>query len=71
MPDYSLKIRRYNPESGQPAYWQQFDVDLPAVAPARPPAPRASDWMVGGVVLGEAILLSYFKLRSRLKNIRG
>jgi len=30
VPDYSLKIRRYNPESGQPAYWQQFEVDLPA-----------------------------------------
>jgi succinate dehydrogenase iron-sulfur subunit len=30
MADYSLKIRRYDPESGQPAYWQQFDVDLPA-----------------------------------------
>ena len=30
MPDYSLKIRRYNPESGAPAYWQQFEVDLPA-----------------------------------------
>jgi len=46
------------------------DVDLPPVAPPRPPAPRASDWIVSGVVLGEAILLSYFKLRSRLKKIR-
>ena len=30
VPDYSLNIRRYNPESGAPAYWQQFEVDLPA-----------------------------------------
>ena len=22
MPDYTLKIRRYDPESGEPAYWQ-------------------------------------------------
>src|SRR5439155_4665565 len=29
MADYTLKIRRYDPESGQPAYWQEFGVDLP------------------------------------------
>ncbi len=28
MADYTLKIRRYDPESGKPAYWQEFDVDL-------------------------------------------
>jgi len=28
MPEYTLKIRRYNPESGQTAYWQNFRVDL-------------------------------------------
>src|SRR5205807_199394 len=28
MPDYTLKIRRYDPESGQPAYWQEFGVEL-------------------------------------------
>jgi succinate dehydrogenase / fumarate reductase, iron-sulfur subunit len=27
--DYTLKIRRFDPESGQPAYWQEFDVDVP------------------------------------------
>src|SRR5918911_5146704 len=30
MADYTLKIRRYDPESGQPAYWQEFGVDLAA-----------------------------------------
>src|ERR671939_243323 len=30
MPDYTLKIRRFDPESGQPAYWQDFDVELDA-----------------------------------------
>jgi succinate dehydrogenase / fumarate reductase, iron-sulfur subunit len=28
MPDYTLKIRRYNPESGQAAYWENFTVEL-------------------------------------------
>src|SRR5919112_6642574 len=28
MADYTLKIRRFDPESGEPAYWQEFDVDL-------------------------------------------
>src|SRR5881227_711317 len=28
MADYILKIRRYDPESGEPPYWQEFDVDL-------------------------------------------
>src|SRR5215218_77489 len=32
MSDYTLKIRRYNPESGQPAYWSEYEVD---VAPER------------------------------------
>src|SRR3954464_9939417 len=29
MADYTLKIRRYNPESGDAAYWEDFGVDLP------------------------------------------
>jgi succinate dehydrogenase / fumarate reductase iron-sulfur subunit len=28
MPEYTLKVRRYQPETGQGPYWQQFDVDL-------------------------------------------
>jgi succinate dehydrogenase / fumarate reductase iron-sulfur subunit len=28
MPDYALKIRRYDPESGEAAYWQDFEVEL-------------------------------------------
>src|ERR671934_2250000 len=28
MPDYQLKIRRFDPESGRPAYWQELTVDL-------------------------------------------
>jgi succinate dehydrogenase / fumarate reductase, iron-sulfur subunit len=28
MADYTLKVRRYDPESGQAAYWHNFSVDL-------------------------------------------
>src|ERR687895_287362 len=28
MPEYTLKLRRYSPETGQAAYWQEFTVDL-------------------------------------------
>jgi succinate dehydrogenase / fumarate reductase, iron-sulfur subunit len=29
MPAYTLKLYRYNPESGEAAQWENFDVDLP------------------------------------------
>jgi succinate dehydrogenase / fumarate reductase iron-sulfur subunit len=29
MADYTIRVRRYDPESGNPAYWENFDVDLP------------------------------------------
>ncbi|MEA2444248.1 MAG: succinate dehydrogenase / fumarate reductase, iron-sulfur subunit, partial [Thermoleophilales bacterium] len=28
MSDYTIRVRRYDPESGNPAYWQDFSVDL-------------------------------------------
>jgi len=28
MAEYTLKVRRYQPESGEAAYWEEFDVDL-------------------------------------------
>ena len=28
MPEYQLRIRRYSPETGQAAYWEEFPVDL-------------------------------------------
>jgi succinate dehydrogenase / fumarate reductase iron-sulfur subunit len=28
MADYTIKVRRYQPESGNPAYWEEFNVDL-------------------------------------------
>src|SRR3954454_5230978 len=29
MPEYTLKLYRYNPESGDPAHWENYEVDLP------------------------------------------
>jgi len=29
MPEYTLKLRRYDPESGNAPYWEKFTVDLP------------------------------------------
>ncbi len=45
------------------------DAELPPAVPAVPPPPRASDWILSGVVLGEAAALTWFKLRSKFKRI--
>jgi succinate dehydrogenase / fumarate reductase iron-sulfur subunit len=29
MPEYTLKVRRYLPESGEGAFWQEFTIELP------------------------------------------
>jgi len=46
------------------------DADLPPASPQSPPRPRASDWILSGLVLGEAAALAYFKLRSKFKRLR-
>jgi membrane protein len=47
------------------------DAELePARSAGLPPA-RASDWLIGGVVLAEAGLIAYVKLRSRFKKVDG
>ncbi len=48
------------------------DNDLPPVnsGPRPRPRARASEWILGGFVLGEAALLTYARLRSRLKDLR-
>ena len=28
MPEYTLKLRRYLPESGEAPYWEEFKIDL-------------------------------------------
>src|SRR4029079_6508793 len=45
------------------------DVGLPPIgAPAARP-PRASDWILGALFLGEAAILAYTKLRSRFRRL--
>jgi membrane protein len=46
------------------------DADLPPATPPTFPPPRPSDWIVTGMVFGEAVLLAYMKLRSKFKNVR-
>jgi hypothetical protein len=45
------------------------DNDLPPITPPPPREPRFSDWLVAGVVVGEAALLAYSKLRGRTNKI--
>ena len=44
------------------------DVDLPSQGPR--PRPRVSDWILSGLVLGQAAFLTYVKLRSHFKRFR-
>lgn len=46
------------------------DVDDDLRPAAMPPRPRASDWILSGVVLGEVALLTYAKLRSRFNRVK-
>jgi membrane protein len=46
------------------------DNELPPANPPQPREPRPSDWILSGVVLGEAAALAYFKLRSKFKRVR-
>jgi membrane protein len=46
------------------------DADLPPAVPAPPPRLRLSDWVLGGIAIGEAAGLTYMKLRDRFNKIR-
>ena len=45
------------------------DADLPPAVPAPPPRLRLSDWVLGGIAIGEAARLTYVKLRDRFRKI--
>jgi membrane protein len=47
------------------------DADLPPAPPAPPRQPRFTDWVLTGVVLGEAALLAYQKLRGASAGYEG
>lgn len=58
----------------QPAFAMEncdVDDDLPKAPAIVEPRPRASDWVLSGLVLAEAAALTYAKLRSRFKKIAG
>ncbi|MGE0451363.1 MAG: YihY/virulence factor BrkB family protein [Vicinamibacterales bacterium] len=46
------------------------DAELPQAVPARWAPPRASDWLRSAIVVGEAALLTYAKLRARLRKVK-
>ncbi len=46
------------------------DIDLSPAVPAAPPRLRPSDWILAGLVLGEAAAITYAKLRNRFRKIR-
>jgi membrane protein len=46
-----------------------IDRELPRTLPA-PRRPRASDWILSGLALGQAAILTYARLRSRFKRFR-
>jgi membrane protein len=47
------------------------DAELPPTGPAQRPRPKASDWVLGTLALGEAAVLTYSKVRSRLNKVKG
>jgi hypothetical protein len=46
-----------------------IDAELPTATPAHSRQPRPSDWVLSGLVLGEAAVLTYAKLRNRFKRV--
>jgi membrane protein len=47
------------------------DRDLPPASHPPLPRPRLSDWVLGSMVVGQAAVLTYFRLKSKLKRLRG
>jgi len=46
------------------------DAELPPDTPVRARDPRPSDWILSGVVLGEAALMTWAKLRARFNKVK-
>jgi membrane protein len=66
----AIGIGAFKPAAAAFAANCTLDADLEPAKPAAPPRPRASEWIVGGLILGEAALITYGKLRTRFKNVR-
>jgi membrane protein len=48
-----------------------IDAELPPARVREPERSRPSDWILSGVVLGEAALMAYAKLRARFSKVKG
>ncbi len=48
-----------------------IDAELPPTAQPRPSAPRSSDWVLSGLVLGPAAFMTWSKLRARFAKVKG
>jgi membrane protein len=48
-----------------------IDAELPPASEPVREEPRPSDWILSGIVLGEAALMTYAKLRSRFNKVKG
>ena len=48
----------------------EVDRELPPAAPAPAPPLRGRDWVLGGVFLGQAIVMAYARLRGRFERVR-
>jgi membrane protein len=65
-------VGRPRAELPAPIFAGNCDVDValpPDTADAARKRARPTDWVLGGVALGEAAVLMYFKLRARFKNV--
>jgi membrane protein len=67
---YAEKVRTATFKPALAAANCLVDAELEPAKPAAPPPARPSDWILGGLVLGEAALVTYAKLRARFKNAR-
>jgi len=47
------------------------DRDLPPASHPPLPRPRLSDWVLGSMVVGQAAVLYYFRLKSKFKRLKG
>jgi len=63
--------RQHSRPQGIAAYEGNCDVDreLPPADAIRQPLARPSDWVLSGLVLGEAAVLTYAKLRARFRKV--
>src|SRR4028118_176494 len=51
MPEFTLSIQRYDPDAGQAAYWEDFEVDLPETRSVLDGILEARDFQDGSLAI--------------------